>query len=1088
MSKLSKNTQQRIVISLTSESAGKELIDAIGGGKVLSGNVAPDDSLGENGDLYINITNGDLYKKYNDSWSLQESGGGGDFANKDLSNLTPTAIPAGVNLESLSTNQSTTTAFSLRTKDQTVSDSGRVIVRTGAVNGNFRSGGISIDTGAANNSLGNSNTDIMTGILLVSTGRITGGTLGTTGNATFRTGDLNILPSIASYSGNTGVANLSSGAITCNSGTTVTGGSGFVGIGSGPLFATTSSSSIIGNSGNVQIRSGHLYANVVGAAITGNSGSSGIRSGDIYGTGTSTSNTGEVFLVSGDVLNLNNTGNTGNVNIYSGNNSGTGDSGNITLLTGNKEGSGIRGYISLAASYINANLAQIKNVADATDVNDAVNLSQLETITNDLEDRVVSLEDNSSVSKVYAYEDNLQVRADGQPGIKDPSSLIRDGWYYKNLVAGQKINWYYFDGLNQGTVTLGDLKSVYAVMTFDAVRVPVLAIYTVPTGVGDALPPFAHSRIVYDATMTPTPVIGKKYLVYGGEEPSVHPELPRIQLTLVPAQSVGEKLPTEQILTVSFGSDSGASVNSVQYMVETLGLFSDPVKHEMDLRIRVGSQLELDNKANKDLSNLVTTSIPAGVNLESLATNVPGSANPTNSFTIRTKDQTATTSGTMLIKTGDTSGNNKTGNMNLWTGDGGGTEPTGSIYVWAGYNNSTGAGGTVHIYSGDSLLGNSGDINIITGSAGAVRGKVRVTGREVDVSNVKIVNLSNGTANNDAVNVSQLNSTIASSFEDIEQPVGLKDPTQVALSIDDSLRTLTVAPTGASFVCFVKGKKITISSSLQSTWPNTPGLHFFYIDQTGSLITTTTFTDTIITEYSFVSMVYWDDVAAKHIIFANEKHGMKMSPITHAYLHRTRGAAFDSGGKLVNFVVDGGGSSDTHAQFTSNLGVIWDEDIRISYSAQAQIPVFYKSGASGLWKRKEANSFPLIISGEEGYTGASGLIPYNNFNGSSWVLSEASNNKFVLVHIFATNDIEFPVIAIQGQVEYNNKTTARRGALTEIRELSGLPVYEFCPLGSVIYQTSNSYTNTPKVQIVSTADGDNYEDHRLDSIRPGSLA
>jgi hypothetical protein len=380
-------------------------------------------------------------------------------------------------------------------------------------------------------------------------------------------------------------------------------------------------------------------------------------------------------------------------------------------------------------------------------------------------------------------------------------------------------------------------------------------------------------------------------------------------------------------------------------------------------------------------------------------------------------------------------------------------------------------------------------VSVYTGTvASGARGFVSLDGSYITVNSKQIKDVADGTANNDAVNVSQLNSTIASSFEDIEQPVGLKDPTQVALSIDDSLRTLTVAPTGASFVCFVKGKKITISSSLQSTWPNTPGLHFFYIDQTGSLITTTTFTDAIITEYSFVSMVYWDDVAAKHIIFANEKHGMKMSPITHAYLHRTRGAAFDSGGKLVNFVVDGGGSSNTHAQFTSNLGVIWDEDIRIPYPAQAQIPVFYKSGASGLWKRKEANSFPLIISGEEGYTGASGRIPYNHFNGSSWVLSEASNNKFVLVHIFATNDIEFPVIAIQGQVEYNDKTTARKGALTEIRELSGLPVYEFCPLGSVIYQTSNSYTNTPKAQIVSTADGDSYEDHRLDSIRPGSLA
>ena len=325
MSKLSKDTKQRIVISLTSEFSGKELIDAI-----------------EN--------------------SIE--GSGDEYALKDLSNIAGTAIPAGVNLESLSTDQSTTTAFALRTKDQTALGSGRIIVRTGTVNGNFRSGGISIDTGAANNSLGTSNTDVMTGILLVQTGRITGGTLGTTGNATFRTGDLNISPSTASYSGNTGVANLSSGSIICNSGTTITGGSGFIGVGSGQLFATTSSSSIVGHSGNVQIRSGHLLTSVVGANIAGNSGSCGVRSGDIQGVGTSTSSTGEVFLVSGDVLNLNNTGNTGNVNIYSGNNSGTGNSGNITIQTGNAQGSETRGSVNINASKLDLQNTKVVNSSE----------------------------------------------------------------------------------------------------------------------------------------------------------------------------------------------------------------------------------------------------------------------------------------------------------------------------------------------------------------------------------------------------------------------------------------------------------------------------------------------------------------------------------------------------------------------------------------------------------------------------------------------------------------------------------------------------------------------------------------------------
>lgn len=206
-----------------------------------------------------------------------------------------------------------------------------------------------------------------------------------------------------------------------------------------------------------------------------------------------------------------------------------------------------------------------------------------------LDDRIVPIEDRAEVLTVYAYENNAQVYADGQPGVRDTSALIRDGWYFKNSVAGQKINWYYFDGASQGNVTLGDLKSSYAVMTFDAVSgasSPIIAIYTFPTGTGDVIPGFAHSRIVYDGPMTPIPVVGKQYLVYAGENPPVHPQLPRINLALIPGSSIGDKLPTEQILTISLGSSSGAAVNQIQYMVETLGLFSDPVKHEMDLRIR----------------------------------------------------------------------------------------------------------------------------------------------------------------------------------------------------------------------------------------------------------------------------------------------------------------------------------------------------------------------------------------------------------------------------------------------------------------------------------------------------------------------
>ena len=67
---LSKNAKERIVISLTSDPVGKEVIQAIeeGGGN-LSGNGVPANSLGNNGDLYVDLLTGDLYKKYNNQWA-----------------------------------------------------------------------------------------------------------------------------------------------------------------------------------------------------------------------------------------------------------------------------------------------------------------------------------------------------------------------------------------------------------------------------------------------------------------------------------------------------------------------------------------------------------------------------------------------------------------------------------------------------------------------------------------------------------------------------------------------------------------------------------------------------------------------------------------------------------------------------------------------------------------------------------------------------------------------------------------------------------------------------------------------------------
>ena len=226
-----------------------------------------------------------------------------------------------------------------------------------------------------------------------------------------------------------------------------------------------------------------------------------------------------------------------------------------------------------------------------------------ETADSALNSRILPIEKRYQVNRLSVYENNAQAYADGQPGVEDPSGQLRDGWYYTNTSAGQKINWYYFDGINNATVTLGNL-SAYAVMTFDSLSsMPILSVYTKPTGSSDVMPSFAHSRVSYAASSTGL-VTGKKYLVYFGENPTVHPELPRVQLAKSATSSAGSQSATEEVLTVSFGSNSGASVNSVKFMTESLGIWSSNYKHEVELRIRHASQLSLSSEITNRIADV----------------------------------------------------------------------------------------------------------------------------------------------------------------------------------------------------------------------------------------------------------------------------------------------------------------------------------------------------------------------------------------------------------------------------------------------------------------------------------------------------
>lgn len=974
--------------------------------------------------------------------------------------------------------------------------------------------------------------------------------------------------------------------------------------------------------------------------------------------------------------------------------------------------------------------------------------SPIQTQLNDESNRIAVIEDNNKILTVYAYENNAQIFADAQPGIKDPSSLIRDGWYFKNGVAGQKINWYYFDGTSQGNVTLGDLKSSYAVMTFDAVSgaaSPIIAIYTFPTGTGDVIPGFAHSRIVYDGPMTPTPVVGKQYLVYAGENPPVHPQLPRINLALIPGLSIGDKLPTEQILTVSFSSNSAASVNSVQYMVETLGLFSDPVKHEMDLRIRVASQLELDtheantsnphsvtkdqvglgnvdntSDADKPVSDATQDALDLKYDASNPANYVDAagaaSAAPVQSVNTRTGvivlsktdvglDQVDNTSdadkpisdatqdalnlitdvnwtgdynngvtytvgdGVMFngasfrmiatigaagynpvaypanwlqvteyvspndiglgnvdntsdadkpvsdstqdaldlkvnlagdIMTGSLTQDDGAGNTNTLSPDGqfivGGdlsTEyarlgyyinwtPAGSTiqrtvdgsYSYLTLNefdSSTNASKTIDIqlsgismnesldgspatpimpvnddnvvvkkYVDDNFVSNVGDtmtgpLNIEDGPYNAqlshfslnfsdsttpgancayasdsilintpdgvdsrlfnaspydmsiqIETPTAITKTVIEPAKISLYTVNGGVIPATPTNpehvttkkyvddlVGSGGADVLEKFQAMKEPTGFIDRTSSITSFNDSTREFTIEPTSTSYVVYVQSTKFIKSVAETITIDNTSGNHYIYFNSAGILSSTQVLNADLFQNNALISIIYWNTDTSTHSYFAEERHGLTLDGATHSYLHTVFGAQFISGLALQGFTVDGDGSLATQAQFISDQGIIRDEDLVIQILNQTQIPVLYRQGT--LWRKKSADSFPMIYNGTAGYVGS--RLPYNQLVSGSWQLTEVVNNGFILVHVFGTNDKETPVIAIQGIAEYGNVTAARLAASTEITSLTGLPFAEFVALGSVVIQSSNAFTNTPKASVRSV-DGGNYVDFR----------
>jgi len=318
-------------------------------------------------------------------------------------------------------------------------------------------------------------------------------------------------------------------------------------------------------------------------------------------------------------------------------------------------------------------------------------------------------------------------------------------------------------------------------------------------------------------------------------------------------------------------------------------------------------------------------------------------------------------------------------------------------------------------------------------------------------------------------------------FDDTNEPTGFVDRTSSDITFDDGTNTLTVS--GVSFGYYIQGEKYTKEGAQSIAVGTTEGMHYVFF-RDGVLSTSNTWSYDYIYTDAYVAELYWDATNSTAIHVGDERHGITMDGATHLYLHTAFGTQRASGLGLTDISSNQNGSANAHATVGTVAGIIRDEDITIDIpgtAGPAQLPVFYKTGANGYWRVIAADNYPIINN----HSGAT-LPKWNQWTGSAWELTELVDGNLVLAHIFATNDIDNPYIAVAGQAVYNSVASAREGANEELNDLvlAGMPFAEFSPVASIIYMAHGDYDNTPNARIITDADGNDYVDWTLSGLTP----
>ena len=210
---------------------------------------------------------------------------------------------------------------------------------------------------------------------------------------------------------------------------------------------------------------------------------------------------------------------------------------------------------------------------------------------------------------------------------------------------------------------------------------------------------------------------------------------------------------------------------------------------------------------------------------------------------------------------------------------------------------------------------------------------------------------------------------------------------------------------------------------------------------------------------------FGNGVTGDFYVVGDERHGIVMDRQTHAYLHKTQGSKYVSGGLLSGYILN----NNTATSYTVGQTTFYDEDLRHILPETTLFNLIYRDDITGAFNIYDVNQSLRILTIPYGDTTGEGDIAYNFFNGTNWqILEITSNNRWVNYYVIATNTYigntaQYFIIA--GQAVYTTEATALAETIYDLN-LANLPFAECVPLAKVTYRRGSSFTSAGRAQIV----------------------